>query len=160
MAWKLKYRCSQCVLVYIGSENGLKKILSPSHSVLKVPVNRGSRAFPVGAKGSRRFTSLSQRLHRTTPTRCESGVKAMWKQIPDTDRPKRLCTGCLRPIGERWKVFLKTSRARSTHAHVHYICARDRLLPPRISWSQSQDSCSRWRVSCIRNKFSREFCAY
>ena len=160
MAWKLKYRCSQCVLVYIGSENGFKKILSPSHTVLKVPVNRGSRAFPVGAKGSRRFTSLSQKLHWTTPTRCESGVKAMWKQILVVDRPKCLCTGRLRPIGESETYFLKTSRARRAHAHVHYIWTKDRMISPRISLCQSRDSCSRWRVSCIRNKFSREFCAY
>jgi hypothetical protein len=45
-----------------------KKSLSPSQLLLKVPVNKGSRAFPAGAKGRRRFTSLSQ-------TRCETFVK-------------------------------------------------------------------------------------
>jgi hypothetical protein len=53
-------------------------------------------------------------------------------------------------IGEGETFFLKTSRARGTHAHVHYICAQDRLIHLRISLSQSRDSCS-------RTKFSREF---
>jgi len=43
-------------------------MLSPSQLLLKVPVNKGSRAFPAGAKGRRRFTSLSQ-------TGCETFVK-------------------------------------------------------------------------------------
>jgi hypothetical protein len=37
-----------------------KKSLSLSQPMLKVPVYKGSRAFPAGAKGRRRFTSLSQ----------------------------------------------------------------------------------------------------
>jgi hypothetical protein len=37
-----------------------KKFPSPSPLKRKVPVNRGSQAFPAGAKGSKRFTSLSQ----------------------------------------------------------------------------------------------------
>jgi hypothetical protein len=45
-----------------------KKSLSPSQMMLKVPVNKGSQAFPAGAKGRRRFTSLSQ-------TWCETFVK-------------------------------------------------------------------------------------
>jgi hypothetical protein len=45
-----------------------KKLLSLSQLMLKVPVNKGSRVFPAGAKGRRRFTSLSQ-------TRCETFVK-------------------------------------------------------------------------------------
>jgi len=46
----------------------MKKLLSLSQLMLKVPVNKGSRVFPAGAKGRRRFTSLSQ-------TRCETFVK-------------------------------------------------------------------------------------
>ena len=38
----------------------LKKSLSLSQLILKAPVNKGSRAFPAGAKGRKRFTSLSQ----------------------------------------------------------------------------------------------------
>jgi len=38
-----------------------KKSLSLSQMMLKVPVNKGSRAFPAGAKGRRRFTSLSHK---------------------------------------------------------------------------------------------------
>ena len=49
--------------------------------------------------------------------------------------------------------FLKTSRARSTHAHVHYICAQDRLIPLRISLSQSRDSCSRQKVVRLFKKW-------
>ena len=106
-----------------------KKNLSLSHSVLKVPVDRGSRAFPAGAKARRRFTSLSQNLHRTSPARCESGVKAMWKQIPDADRPKRLCTGRLHPIGERWNVFFENlSRARQPRAYIIYAPKTDWYL--------------------------------
>ena len=52
-----------------------KKNVSLSHSALKVPVNRGSRAFPAGAEGCRRFTSLSQNLHSTSTARCETFVK-------------------------------------------------------------------------------------
>ena len=37
-----------------------KNYPSPSPLAKKVPVNRGSRAVLAGAKGSRRFTSLSQ----------------------------------------------------------------------------------------------------
>ena len=37
-----------------------KKSLSLSQPMLKAPVNKGSRVFPAGAKGRRRFTSLSQ----------------------------------------------------------------------------------------------------
>ena len=43
-------------------------MLSPSPLMLKVPVNKGSRVFPAGAKGRRRFTSLSQNW-------CETFVK-------------------------------------------------------------------------------------
>ena len=53
--------------------------------------------------------------------------------------------------------FLKTSRARGTHAHEHYICAQDRLLPPRISCSQSRDSCRQPRDSCSCRKVVRLF---
>jgi hypothetical protein len=60
-------------------------------------------------------------------------------------------------IGEGETYFLKTSRARGTHAHVHYICAQDRLIHLRISLSQSQDSCSQFRISCSRQKVVRLF---
>ena len=33
--------------------------------MLKVPVYSGSRAFPAGAKGGKRFTSLSQNRYET-----------------------------------------------------------------------------------------------
>ena len=49
--------------------------------------------------------------------------------------------------------FLKTSRARDTHAHVHYICAEDRLIHLRISLSQSQDSCSCRKVVRLFQKW-------
>jgi hypothetical protein len=52
----------------VGRNSFFKKNVSLSHPVLKVPVDRGSRAFPAGAKGRRRFTSLSQ-------TGCETFVK-------------------------------------------------------------------------------------
>ena len=44
------------------------KYLSLSQLMQKTPVYKGSRAFLAGAKGSRRFTSLSQ-------NRCETFVK-------------------------------------------------------------------------------------
>ena len=53
--------------------------------------------------------------------------------------------------GERY--FLKTSRARDTHTHVHYICAKDRLIPLRISLSQSRDSCSCRKVVRLFQKW-------
>jgi hypothetical protein len=46
-----------------------KKSLSLSQLMLKVPVNKGSRVFPAGAKGRRRFTSLSHKPG------CETFVK-------------------------------------------------------------------------------------
>ena len=50
--------------------------------------------------------------------------------------------------------------ARGARTHEHYLCAKDRLIHLRISLSQSRDSCSQRRVSCIRTKFSREFSPY
>jgi hypothetical protein len=46
----------------------IKNILSLSQPMLKVPVNKGSRAFPAGAKGRKRFTNVSHQA-------CESDVK-------------------------------------------------------------------------------------
>ena len=46
----------------------LKKSLSLSQLILKAPVNKGSRAFPAGAKGRKRFTNVSHQA-------CESDVK-------------------------------------------------------------------------------------
>ena len=71
-------------------------------------------------------------------------------------------------IGEGETYFLKTSRARRAHAHVHYLYAKDRLIPLRISYSRqkvvrlfkkwydfsespttfSHISCSHRRISC------------
>ena len=70
---------------------------------------------------------------------------------------KAFVHGISSPAGEGEGYFLKSTRKRRTPAHEHYIYAKDRLLPPRISLSQSRDSCSQRRVSCIRTKFSREF---
>ena len=49
--------------------------------------------------------------------------------------------------------FLKTFRARGTHAHAHYICAQDRLIHLRISLSQSRDSCSCRKVVRLFQKW-------
>ena len=46
--------------IEISPKMQMKNLLSLSQPMLKVPVYKGSRAFPAGAKGRRRFTSLSQ----------------------------------------------------------------------------------------------------
>jgi hypothetical protein len=46
-------------------------------------------------------------------------------------------------IGEGETYFLKTSRARRAHAHVHYIYAKDRLIPLRISFPSHETAVAR-----------------
>ena len=44
----------------VTNKTKIKKMLSPSQSILKVPVNKGSQAFLACAERCGRFTLLSQ----------------------------------------------------------------------------------------------------
>ena len=87
----------------------------------KTPVYKGSRAFLAGAKGSRRFTSLSQ-------NRCETFVKRQ-------KREKGLESPVDRGVW-KWKRFFENTHARYTHARTFFSCRHWALL-----LIQPRDSC-------------------
>ena len=105
----------------------------------KTPVYKGSRVFPACAKGSRRFTSLSQ-------NRCETFVK----------RQKR-GKGLESPVDRgvwKWKRFFENTHARYTHARTFFCCRHWALLliQPRDSCSRAWDSCSHQKVVPLSEK--------
>jgi len=106
--------------------------------MLKAPVNKGSRAFPAGAKGRRRFTSLSQ-------TRCETFVKRQ-------KREKGLGSPVNRGLW-KWKRFFEThTRAHVTPMRDHYSCTEEWLSHIREWLIQLRDSHSHRKVVPLLEK--------